>query len=75
MTTNNVDIVNAIYSGAAAYEGNQYLDLVGYGTTGAIAQGFATTPGRTYDLTFAYANNPWSTPSASASFLVQGIGT
>ena len=58
---NNVDIVarspNGPWTGAAA-DGSQYLDLVGYGGTGGIAQTFATTPGQAYRLSFAYSNNP-----------------
>jgi hypothetical protein len=41
-----------------AYEGSQFLDLVGYGSTGAIYQDFTTAVGQFYRLTFAYANNP-----------------
>src|SRR4051812_38058768 len=41
--TNNVDIVNPIAGwNAPAYQGAQVLDLVGYGSTGAISQSFAT---------------------------------
>jgi Protein of unknown function (DUF642)/PEP-CTERM motif len=73
VTTNNVDIVEQGVSGpSAAFEGSQYLDLVGYGSTGGIEQSFSTVAGRTYDLTFAYSNNPWSTTTASAS--VMGAG-
>ena len=35
------------------------LDLVGVGSTGGIAQSFATVIGRSYRLTFDYANNPF----------------
>ena len=68
ITTNNVDIVSSLAGGwpAAAADGNQYLDLVGYGSTGGISQTFATTPGLKYSLSFAYGNNPGSTSFASA---------
>lgn len=72
VTTNNVDIVSGAITGSQAYSGSQYLDLVGTGTTGGISQTFATTVGTTYTLTFAYANNPWSTTTASASVSVVG---
>jgi len=73
VTTNNVDVVAQGYNGpSAAYDGQQYLDLVGYGSTGGIqSQSFATVAGQTYRLTFAYANNPWSTSTASANVRVQ----
>jgi hypothetical protein len=77
ITTNTVDVV---YQGGTpggpspAFEGIQYLDLVGYGSTGGVSQTFATVPGHTYDLSFAYSNNPWAGPaSASADFSVDGL--
>lgn len=74
-TLNNVDIVNPIVGwNAPAFEGLQILDLVGYGSTGAIAQGFATTPGQQYLLTFAFGNNPTSGP-AGADVTVFGSGS
>jgi hypothetical protein len=67
LVTNNVDIVHQGYNGASpAHEGAQYLDLVGYGSTGEISQSLATVAGQKYSLTFWYSNNPWSTSSASA---------
>lgn len=73
--TNNIDLVSGPLSGVAAYEGTQFLDLVGYGSTGAIAQSLATTAGKEYRLTFAYANNPWSTSTASALVSVTGASS
>ena len=73
VTSNNVDIVsgpNAPSGGVAAYQGTQFLDLVGYGSTGGISQTFSTVIGQTYNLSFAYGNNPWSTNSAPPSALV-----
>jgi uncharacterized protein DUF642/PEP-CTERM motif-containing protein len=74
ITTNNVDIVSTIGGWPApAYDGNQFLDLVGYGSTGAISQTFATTPGLSYRLSFAYGNNPGSTSFASATVKVASL--
>jgi hypothetical protein len=77
----NVDIVSSLGApgNAPAYQGLQYLDLVGTGlngaqlSTGMISQTFMTVPGRTYTLSFAYANNPWSTSTASESVSVDGL--
>jgi choice-of-anchor C domain-containing protein len=41
----------------SAFAGSQFLDLDG-SNTGAILQSFVTTPGASYELSFAYANNP-----------------
>ena len=67
------DIFNqgVLGSTAAVFEGTQALDLVGVGSNGEIAQTFATTPGLTYTLSFAYANNPISTSTASAALTVK----
>jgi len=40
-----------------AFSGHQAVDLVGTLSTGGLNQSFATTPGQTYDLTFAYSHN------------------
>jgi hypothetical protein len=77
----NVDIVSSLGApgNAPAYQGVQYLDLVGTGpdgtelSTGTISQTFGTVVGETYTLSFAYANNPWSTSTASASVSVDGL--
>lgn len=53
-----------------AAEGVQALDLVGFGSTGGIAQSFMTTWGQPYRLSFQYANNPISTGEAAASLQV-----
>jgi hypothetical protein len=73
ITLNNVDIVNPVAGpwNAPAFQGLQILDLVGYGSTGAISQSFTTTPGQTYLLTFGYSNNPGS-GAAEASVIVFG---
>lgn len=70
----NVNVVNGNFgstSGNLAFQGTQYLDLVGEGTTGSISQTFATITGQAYTLSFAYAHNLFGgTPSASASYSV-----
>lgn len=58
----------------AAYEGQQYLDLVGYGSTGKITQVVAVTAGAEHTLRFAYANNPLSTKNAAARVKVSDCG-
>jgi hypothetical protein len=71
---NNVDDVNiSLYP---AYVGNYSLDLEGaIGASGVISQSFATTAGVTYDLSFAYGNNPYGgDPGARANVLVTGAG-
>ena len=75
ITTNNVDIVSDLTSTPLAADGNQYLDLVGTGSTGGIEQTFKTALGQTYTLSFDYGNNPWSTSTASAliTILVGGL--
>jgi choice-of-anchor C domain-containing protein len=65
VTTNNVDIVSGSTPNPAAFEGAQYLDLVGTGSTGGIAQTFSTTVGQAYLLTFQYSNNPGNSPSSA----------
>jgi hypothetical protein len=55
-----------------AQDGIQYLDLVGYGTTGGIRQTIEVTPGASYGFTFAYSNNPSSAPTASATGRIRG---
>lgn len=57
-----------------AYEGQQYLDLVGYGSTGKITQTVAVTGGAEHTLRFAYANNPLSTRNAAARVKVHDCG-
>lgn len=78
--TNNVDIVNPMIGwGASAFQGSQILDLVGYGSTGAVSQTFTTTPGQQYRLSFAYSDNPGSgfdaQSAAQAAVLVLGAGS
>jgi Protein of unknown function (DUF642)/PEP-CTERM motif len=67
----NVDIVDH-FGGGNAGEGDQWLDLWG-DQSGAISQTFNTILGKTYQLSFLYGNNPYSTSTASASFSVSGL--
>jgi choice-of-anchor C domain-containing protein len=68
----NVDIVNGAFTPGGpspAFEGTQYLDLVGFGTLGSIYQTFSTVAGQRYVLSFAYSHNLFGgDPSASAEF-------
>lgn len=76
--TPNVNVVNGTFSSSPsgtnlAYEGNQYLDLIGEGGFGTISQGFDTVVGKMYTLTFAYSHNLFGgLDSASANFTVGG---
>ena len=56
IVSGSVDIVPSTGSWPA-YQGNQSLDLDGH-SAGTISQTFDTTAGMTYQLSFAYANNP-----------------
>ena len=73
---NNVDDTSTtLYP---AFDGATYsLDMEGnIGAAGVINQSFATTPGVTYTLSFAYANNPDNPGTgAMANVLVTGAGT
>ena len=73
----NVNVVNGNFGstgGNLAFQGVQYLDLIGEGSTGSISQTFATITGQAYTLSFAYAHNLFGgTPSASALFSVDGL--
>ena len=74
VTTNNVDLVSYGFAGSTAtyVDGNQGLDLVGYGSTGGISQTFSTIAGRTYTLAFSYANNPFGGPAFAQAAVVFG---
>lgn len=75
----NVNVVNGTFASSPsgtnlAFEGNQYLDLVGQGGIGSISQTFSTVAGQGYTLTFAYSHNLFSgLPLASALFSVDGL--
>lgn len=71
-----MDVVAQGYNGlSAAYLGQQYLDLVGFGNTGGVSSQFNTNAGQRYVVQFAYANNPWRTSTASANVRVVSGGT
>jgi hypothetical protein len=56
-TSGTVEVDNTQQAyGNPAFAGNQNLDLDGT-SAGALQQTFATIPGQTYDLTFAYSNH------------------
>ena len=68
VTAGSVDVVNAAGNGfdvGPADQGAQYLDLNGT-RAGTISQTFPTTPGATYQLSFAYANNYFPPTSLTA---------
>jgi len=69
---NNLDLVH--FSLYAPFEGSFSIDMEGYeGASAVIEQSFATTAGFTYNLAFAYANNPGA-GGAAANVLVTGLG-
>ena len=76
VNSGSVNVVNGTYNTTSshpnlAYEGNQYLDLVGQDTTGDISQFLNTVAGQVYTLTFAYANNIFAgATSASAEVTI-----
>jgi hypothetical protein len=81
--TPNVNVVIGTFNNTGspgldlAYEGDQYLDLVGQGGTGSITQQIlGLTAGTGYTLTFAYSHNlfaPNEATSASAMFSIDGL--
>lgn len=77
--TPNINVVNGTFGASPpgtnlAYEGNQYLDLVGQGGAGSISQSFNTVAGEVYRLSFAFSHNLFSgIPTASANFSVDGL--
>jgi hypothetical protein len=67
-----------------AFSGHQAVDLVGTRSTGGLTQTFATTPGQTYDLTFAYSHNytasffqggPFITSASASVSVVDSLNT
>lgn len=56
--TDDVDIIaNGVYTAPLASGGAYNLDLVGYGSTGAISQSFTTLLGKTYFVSIDYNQN------------------
>jgi hypothetical protein len=74
---NNVDVVAP---GASPYAMNTptgsccSVDLVGYGSTGGVYQSFTPSVSSLYTLSFFYANNSYSTSTASANVEVGTSG-
>ena len=77
--TDNVNVVNGTFASSPfptnlAYEGKQYLDLIGEGLTGSISQTFNTVAGNLYRLTFAYSHNVFGgSPGATASYTLGAL--
>ena len=70
---NNVDIVtNGTYGPFLATGGAYNLDLVGFGSTGAISQTVASTFGQTYRVTLDYSSNNGIT-HPTAGITVDGV--
>ncbi|HEY2708172.1 MAG TPA: PEP-CTERM sorting domain-containing protein [Caulobacteraceae bacterium] len=59
VVVNNVDIVanNNLFAPKLTNGGAYVLDLVGYGSTGAIEQSIGTVANQLYNLTFEYSSN------------------
>ena len=61
-----IEFVHAIPSGSlpglefSAYEGSYWIDLVGTASPSSIYQDVVTVPGTQYEISFAYAGNPYS---------------
>lgn len=71
---NNVDLIaNGVYTAPLSNGGAYNLDLVGYGSTGAISQSFGTVLGRVYNVSLDYNVNGAGT--AEISIDGAGIGT
>jgi choice-of-anchor C domain-containing protein len=75
VVSGSVDVSSAANVFGAPYQGAQYLDLDGT-SPGHIKQSFVTAVGGSYQLTFAYSNNPASggTDPASANVSLSGSG-
>ena len=78
--TPDVNVVNGTFMSTApgganlAFEGSQYLDLVGQSGAGSISQDIMTTGDLLYNLSFAYSHNLFTgVPSASANVLINGV--
>ena len=75
--TGNVNVVNGTFASSAgnlAFEGNQYLDLVGQGGVGSLSQTFNTVLNQAYTLSFVFSHNLFSgITSASASLNVGSL--
>lgn len=78
VTAGDVNVVIGTFgstNGNLAYEGSQYLDIVGQQPNGAMQQTFNTVAGRLYTVSFAYAHNLFGgAPSATGVFSVDVLG-
>ncbi|MEZ6073565.1 MAG: DUF642 domain-containing protein [Pirellulales bacterium] len=72
VTGGNVDLVNTTFF--PSFAGSQSLDLTG-DAFGTIEQSFSTTPGVRYNLSFMYADNPFSATTEYARVDVEGNNT
>ncbi len=57
INSGSVDVYTAPIYGSQAYDGTNYIDLNG-NNPGTISTNVATVPGQTYQLSFAYTQNP-----------------
>lgn len=78
--TPDVNVVNGTFMSTnavhpnLAFEGNQYLDLVGQSGNGSISQILATAAGVDYNLSFEYSHNLFAgLTSASAQVFINGV--
>ena len=78
VTAGDVNVVIGTFgstNGNLAFEGSQYLDIVGQQPNGALEQDFATIAGQTYTVSFAYSHNLFGgAPAASGLFSVDVLG-
>lgn len=77
VTEGDANVVAGTFSstnGNLAYEGDQYLDLVGQSGSGGITQAVATTAGLSYEFSFAFSHNLFAgLAAASASYSIGGL--
>lgn len=75
--TGSVNVVIGTFGSAGgnlAYEGSQYLDLIGESGAGSLSQTFATVAGQAYTFSFAYSHNLFAGLSAAtATFSIDGL--
>jgi hypothetical protein len=73
VTSGTVDLANLPvppFVPYTAFEGEQAVDLNGI-DRGTLAQNFGTVPGQLYQLTFAYADNPYEGGTSTADIEVE----
>lgn len=73
----DVNVVTGTFGSTAgnlAFDGKQYLDLIGQTSTGGLSQTFATEAGKRYLLSFAFSHNLFGGSStASGNYSVGSI--